>query len=498
MVSAWNVGAVSDDHQLIRAYLRERGQGLQIAAMGFDVVRSSPDFLEVFVTGEQISWLTRNGFRMEKMDLSEVIDESVVGKTDVGLYHTYAEVQSELRQIEQAHGNIAKVYIIGKSIEGRDILAIKISDNPTMEEPTEPEVLYMGCHHAREWISVEIPMYLANYLVNNYGADPNTTKLVNERETWIVPIVNPDGLVYSQTVYTMWRKNKRDNNNNGVFERSYDGVDLNRNYGYKWGYDDVGSSPYPGDETYRGKSAFSEPETQAIRALVLQHNFTFSISFHSYGETMLFPWGYANADTPDDKLFNDVGARMAVFNGYAYGNAKDGIIYNTNGDSDDWLYGDRGTLAYTFELATMFVPPENQIEQIWLRNRNASLYLLQIADNPHQIYPSIRVVTDKTSYSKGDTMKVGLNLANPQGAINVGVGIWIDLPNGAKYWVVQAPSVTLPKSFSYSNPAWQMYTLPSLQLGDYSWHAVIADPSTYYVLSESIAPWSFNSSSFSS
>jgi hypothetical protein len=290
----------------------------------------------------------------------------------------------------------------------------------------------------------------------------------------------------------MWRKNKRDNNNNGAFDLSYDGVDINRNYGYKWGYDNIGSSPYPGDQDYRGKYAFSEPESQAIRDLALQHNFVFSISYHSYGELIIYPWGYANKDTYDDRLFTDIAAKMAYFNGYTYGNPKDGVIYNTNGDSDDWLYGDRNTLAYTFELGTMFIPPENQIEQIWLKNKYASLYLLQIADNPRQIYPSIKVYTDKINYWKGDIMKVGVNLTNPDGAINVGIGIWADLPNGSKYWVVQEPWVTVPTGFSYSNSAWKSYTLPSLQPGGYSWHAMIVDPTTYYILSESIAPWTFS------
>jgi len=258
-----------------------------------------------------------------------------------------------------------------------------------------------------------------------------------------------------------------------------------------WGYDNQGSSPYPWDETYRGAYAFSEPENQAIRNLALQHEFVFAISYHSYGQLMIYPWGYVDEDTSDHKLYTDIAAKMAEFNGYVYGNAKDDIIYNTNGDSDDWFYGDRGTLAYTFELGTMFIPPESQIETIWLRNKGASLYPLKIADDPHQIYPFINVYTDKTSYSEGDTMEVGLNLTNPQDAINIGIYVWVDLPSGGKYWVVRKPWANLPKGFDYSNSAWKSYTLPSISPGDYSWHAIVIDPSTKYVLNESIAPWTF-------
>jgi carboxypeptidase T len=483
--------ALTEQPALAKIHIKNQNDVEEIAAMGFDVIESKPGFLKVLASREQISRLERSGLKVEYLSLSEVVDESVVGKADAGLYHTYAETVAELHQIEASHGNIAKLFVIGKSIQGRDILAIKISDNPGVEEAEEPEVLYMGCHHADEWISVEIPMYLANDLVNNYGVDPAIKRLVDERETWIVPIVNPDGLEYSQTVDTMWRKNMRDNDGDSVFEPSHDGVDLNRNYGYKWGYDNIGSSPNPWDETYRGKSAFSEPETQAVANLAVQHDFVFSISYHSCGELITYPWGYANLDTADDKLFTDVAARMAHFNGYTYGNAKDGVIYNTNGDSDDSLYAYSGTLAYTFELGTALIPLETQIEQIWLKNRDASLFLLQIADNPRQIYSAIRVYTDKTEYSQGDEMKVGLELTNPGNAIVVGIRVWIDLPSGNKYWVAWEPYVNLPQGFSYSNAAWKSFVLPSLQPGNYSWHAMVVDASTEYVLSESKAPWVF-------
>ncbi|MFB3889999.1 MAG: M14 family metallopeptidase [Candidatus Bathyarchaeia archaeon] len=482
-------GEGTDTYKLVKVYLNNIGQYAEIATTGFDVIKATTEYLEVFASQEQISWLTQNNFKTEEMDLAEVVDQTAAGKADVGLYHTYAEAQSELYQIEQAHGSIAKVYVIGKSLENRDIMAIKISDNPQLMEPSEPAVLYMGCHHAREWISVEMPMNLAHYLVDNYGTDANVTKLVNERETWIVPIVNPDGLVYSQTSYTMWRKNKRDNNGNGIFDRYYDGVDVNRNYGYKWGYDDVGSSWYPGDETYRGASAFSEPETQAIRALALQYNFVLSVSFHSYGETMIFPWGYANLDTPDDALFNAIGAKMAVYNGYVYGNAKDGVIYNTNGDSDDWLYGERGTLAYTFEVATQFIPPENQIEPIWQENKNASLYLLEIADNPRQIFPSFRIYTDKTNYNVGEPMQVHVRVKNLAAAAPARATIKLVLPDGSQYGPLLDMTVTIPAGYDSGEYLWNQFTIPSVPSGNYQWVAELRNPSTGTLISQSIWRW---------
>ncbi|UCG45129.1 MAG: zinc carboxypeptidase [Candidatus Bathyarchaeota archaeon] len=480
------------DHQLVRVYGADVESTLlykQMLMMDIDIIYSESGVLKALVTKEQKSWLTENGLQVEQLDLTELFDPSVFGVAGAGLYHTYNEVELELHQIELTHGSIAKVFDIGNSIEGREIWAIKISDNPSIEENGEAAVLYMGAHHAREWISVEVPMNLAHYLVNSYGHDPRITNLVDEREVWIVPMVNPDGVEYSQQVYQMWRKNKRDNNRNGHFDPSVDGVDNNRNYGYMWGYDNEGSSPYTWSEMYRGAYAFSEPENQAIRNLVLHRDFVFAVSYHSYGQLMLYPWGYIDADTPDHKLYTDIAAEMARFNGYTFGNAKDDVIYNTNGDADDWLYGERGTLAYTFELGTMFVPPESQIEQIWLNNREPALYLLEIADDPCQIYPAINIYADKSDYSPGDSMEVGLNLTNPQDEVEVGVYVWVDRPNQSKYWILQEPQITIPAGVEYSNPIWRTFSLPLLPAGNYSWHAVVVDPATEYILSESLYHW---------
>jgi hypothetical protein len=492
----WSHAHENDDveksnYVLLKININDEDQIPIIQSIVTNLIEVKPNYVKAFTLEKHIVELENIGFKIDVLDLSEVIDQSIFGVLDAGLYHTYDEMVTELSQIESNYPSIAKVFDIGDSIEGRDILAIKISDNPDVDEVDEPDVLYMGATHAREWISVEIPMYLAYHLVINYGVDPNITKFVDEREIWIVPMVNPDGVEYSQQVYQMWRKNKRDNDDDGYFERSYDGVDVNRNYGYMWGYDDYGSSPYPWSETYRGEYAFSEPENQAIRNLALQNDFIFSISYHSYGELIIYPWGYIDADTDDHKLFTDIAEKMAEYNGYTYGNAKDGVIYNTNGDVDDWLYGEMGTLAYTFELATMFIPPESQIDDIWLQNKDASLYLLEIADDPKKIYPSINIYTDKTQYIEGDTMEVGLTLTNPHDAIQVGVYIWVESPEGTKIWVVRKPSVMLPQGLIFDDSTWKTYALPPVQVGEYLWHAAIVDPSTLYILSESISPWTF-------
>jgi len=183
-----------------------------------------------------------------------------------GAYHSYGELESELKQLAAGYPSIVRLSSLGQSLEKRNIYALKISDHPGQRE-NEPKVAFLGCHHAREWISVEVPLEIASYLIRNYENDERVKAIVNSSEIWIIPLVNPDGLDYSILNYRLWRKNRR-LNDNGSF-----GVDLNRNYSFYWGADDLGSSPLPSSETYRGEQPFSEPETSAIRDLFLNVNF---------------------------------------------------------------------------------------------------------------------------------------------------------------------------------------------------------------------------------
>ena len=210
-------------------------------------------------------------------------------------FHTFDQMIDEMNAVIANHPEIALLEDIGDGYEktvgkgDNDIWVLKISDNVQVDED-EPEVFYMANMHAREIITPEIILYFMNYLVDNYGTDPYVTYLVNNREIWLCPTFNPDG---HEFVFTganpgngydpmWWRKDKRDNNNNGIFETwdwgdGPDGVDLNRNFGYKWGNDDIGSSPDPNEATYRGTGPFSEPESHAIQKFVEKHNFIINL-----------------------------------------------------------------------------------------------------------------------------------------------------------------------------------------------------------------------------
>jgi hypothetical protein len=177
------------------------------------------------------------------------------------------------------------------------------------------------------------------YLLEHYDTDPEIKYLLDNTELCFVPCVNPDGYIYNQTTDPQgggfWRKNRR-NNGDGTF-----GVDLNRNYGYKWGYDDTGSSIDPVSETYRGTKGFSEPETSAIKHFCEANQFKVALNFHTYGNLFIYPWGYSDALA--DPSMAIIGKHLTRENNYTYGTGSETVNYTVNGDSDDWMYGENVT-----------------------------------------------------------------------------------------------------------------------------------------------------------
>lgn len=301
------------------------------------------------------------------------------GPPDAGLYHTYAEIVTELRQLQSNFPAISQVQELGTSIEGRKILALKISDNAAVEED-EPEILFIGGHHAREWIAVDVPFFLAKYLLENYDQDPRIRSLIDNGEIWIIPLLNPDGHQYSVTSNRLWRKNRR-NNGDGTF-----GVDLNRNYSYEWG--GPGSSGDTFSEIYRGPRAFSEPETGIVRDLANRHNFVAMISYHNYSQLVLFPWGHTNSPAPDRTLLDQLATSLAdsIFGVHAvrYTPQQSSDLYLASGDATDWLYGETRAPSFTIELRPRssrpgFILPESQIQPTFEENLPAALWLIQWA-----------------------------------------------------------------------------------------------------------------------
>ena len=295
-------------------------------------------------------------------------------------YHDYMGVVATLDAIESDHSSIAEVYDIGDSWEttvgeaNRDILAVKISDNPGLEED-EPEVLIIARLHANEAPPTEIALEFAEDLTDLYGVDTRVSWLVDNREIWIIPAANPDGMDYAMTVDDTWRKNRRLN-----WDGTY-GVDLNRNFDGSqdgsilgaWG--GVGTSDIPSSLIYCGEYAFSEPETQAIRDLVLCHDFQLAIDFHWAANWVMWPWGYTTDLPPDNDDLVRIGTELSEVTGYYA--SQSSIMYPTAGDSCDWLYGGEDVYSYCVEVGGWWSPGE--IMQDLPNNVAAAMLLAEIA-----------------------------------------------------------------------------------------------------------------------
>ncbi len=304
-------------------------------------------------------------------------------------YPDYSQIENALFQLNSSYSSICALHAIGKTYEGRTIWALKISDNPNVDEDDEPDILIMGEHHAKELISAVIPLMFAESLVHNYSSNPEVREYVDSNEVWVVPVVNPDGYEYAVQGHLDWRKNRRPVDVNGDGVPDGVGVDLNRNYAHHWG--EQGVSHDPQSDIYCGPAPFSENETRAIRNLVLSHHFVFSVSFHSYGQIIYYPWGNSIDPPPMDRsLMEAIAKQMSGYNLYRVMEGKE--TYSTTGDSDDWLYANTSCLPFTIELGKEFVPPPQYINEIFMKNDGALLYLLSISHNPY-----LALSTDKTN-----------------------------------------------------------------------------------------------------
>jgi len=409
--------------QIVKVYVSGRQKVAELANMGLDIAEVKKNYVVLVLSKTDLRDLETRGFKYRVMvdDANSLLAPFRSGT--LKKYHSFEQVEKIMKDAEKNYPDICKLEVIGKSFEGRSIYAMNISGNVTGKTAAakKPACLFMGLHHSREWISVEVPLALLIELTEKYAKDENVKKLVDEHDIWIVPVASPDGLIYSQTKSTMWRKNRRLN-----ADKSY-GVDLNRNYGYQWG--NVGASNSPGSDTYHGTKAFSEFTSQAIKALAEREKFRTSVSFHSYSELVLYPFGYGyDIPCPDKKLLSELAAEMAKFNGYTPQNSAD--LYPAMGDSDDWLYGTAGALAFTFELGSQFVPNDAEVDKICADNVKACLHLIGKASSVHASnHPDFSSRTQRAvstylydvnvSQGKDENAKVQLiNMLNPANDTN--------------------------------------------------------------------------------
>ncbi|MFE9874881.1 M14 family zinc carboxypeptidase [Streptomyces sp. NPDC005784] len=398
--------------------------------------------VEVYVTDQQARKLEKQGVDLAEHTLSAKAENRVEGAAQ-GVFRPYSgkgNLQEEIIRTGQANPGLTKVVSIGKTLNGQDILALKLTKGAkTTRDGAKPSVLYMSNQHAREWITPEMTRRLMHYYLDNYATNKRIKKIVDSTELWFVLSANPDGYDYTfkDADARQWRKNLRDVNGDGVISTG-DGVDLNRNFAYKWGYDDEGSSPNPTSETYRGASPSSEPETRALDAFEKRIGFTYGINYHSAAELLLYGVGWQVATpTPDDVLYKALAGTPENSAVPGYHPQVSSELYTTNGEADGHAGNVNGMAMFTPEMSTcetasdldpndawnaadcasVFTFPDDEklIEQEFEKNVPFALSVAETAAHPDR--PSSSVGLDapdftpaafSTSYSRGADQEVSV------------------------------------------------------------------------------------------
>jgi hypothetical protein len=379
-----------------------RPQLRDLIRQGYDVaaVRQAPGGVEadLVLSRSEFARLRGQGIQIDtkknrdgKTATQLAAEQAASGFTVWRSYDEPGGIRDELYQIAQANPQRVKLEVIGHTLQGREIIALKVTQGAGIPDGTRPAVLYNADQHAREWISVEVNRRLLHYILDNYGTNADVTDLVNNRELWFVLVANPDGYQYTFDVERLWRKNLRDNDGDGQITNA-DGVDLNRNFDEHWNYDDEGSSSQFSSETFRGTAPASEPETQAMQGLLDRIHFKFMVNYHSYGQLLLYSFGW-QVQTPsaDDPIFLALSGTDAnpAIPGFDPGVGAD--LYTTNGETTDYAHAKANTLAWTPELGEgipgngfVFPDDEELVQQEFLNTLPFDLDVAKSAANPAQ------------------------------------------------------------------------------------------------------------------
>ncbi|MGI9013320.1 MAG: M14 family zinc carboxypeptidase [Phycisphaerales bacterium] len=357
-----------DGHKVVRVVLTNRKQLETMLTISPDVWSEGIGLgiMDFRIPPDRMNALKRSGIGYEVLidDLGVLIDNERQPADPLNggwftSYHSTDEIHGYLDVLDGVNPDITETFIAGQTLEGRDIKGIRIGGGNG-----NPAMVVQGGQHAREWIGPAVVTYLADHLIRRYGSDDEVTRLVDNVEWIIVPLINADGYEYTRGPNRMWRKNRR-NNGNGTF-----GVDLNRNWAFGWGLDS-GSSGNSNSDTYRGTAPFSEPETTVMSNFILANPQTaVHIDVHSYGQWLLAPWGYTEDLPPDHDLYQELGQglqdviRSVHGRTYVHGPAST-TLYLASGIAPDWGYGELDAIGFTFELRDTgqngFILPPDQI-----------------------------------------------------------------------------------------------------------------------------------------
>ncbi|KES04183.1 peptidase M14 [Streptomyces toyocaensis] len=366
----------SEEVKVFRADVTREQVPLLLAAGqdGHELGEQVPDrgtaTVEVYLTDGQAEKLEKQGVDLTEHTLSARAESRVEDAAE-GVFRPYGGkggIQEEILRTARQHPGLTKVVSIGKTIKGQDILALKLTKKAKRtRDGSKPAVLYMSNQHAREWITPEMTRRLMHHYLDAYGTDKRIRRIVDTTELWFVLSANPDGYdhTFADDDNRLWRKNLRDVNGDGVIGTG-DGVDLNRNFPYKWGYDDEGSSPSPTSQTYRGASPGSEPETKAVDAFQKRIGFTYGINYHSAAELLLYGVGWQVATpTPDDVLYEALAGTPGNSAIPGYHPQLSSELYTTNGEADGHAANVNGMAMFTPEMSTCQTASEADPDDEW-------------------------------------------------------------------------------------------------------------------------------------
>ena len=311
-------------------------------------------------------------------------------------FRTPAQVDADINTLASTYPSLTSIVTLGTTlgspgVPGKPIRALKISSTPAVNDPTKGDVVFMALIHAREWITGETVIYIADKLLSQYAVNTAIKNDIDRLQVWIIPVCNPEGFDYTHTGTNcsstsdprMWRKNRKDNGD-GTF-----GVDLNRNWGYQWGLLS-GSSDITSYDTYHGTAAFSEKETQILRDFVTTlSNLKTSVSYHSFSELYLRPWAYTTADPPGEPTLKSIAQRnISVIQSVHNHVYSENIGYTSSGEASDYIWDRNRAAAFSPELRPTatgiggFCPPASEILPCAEENYPAAVALIHDAARP--------------------------------------------------------------------------------------------------------------------
>jgi len=439
-------------HSKVRVYVSGKSDIDRITSqdLHFDHAETSENYMETWLSENEISLLKKSGVSyqiliedwetyynsLEKMSASEIRDaiqlsilefnvsHSIYGS--MGGYMTFNEVLNKIDSMRIEYPNlISQKFSIGQTVQSREMWTVRVAKNP--DAPAgRPEVWFHSLIHAREPLSMHQNIYFIYWLLENYNIDPVATYILNNRELYFTPVFNPDGYEYNRTTNPngggFWRKNRKQFGGNTY------GVDLNRNYGiYQfWNSANNGSSTDSTSDTYRGKSPFSEPETQNAMNFVNSRNFKGILSYHTYGNYLIRPWGYVDAPSPDERIYQNISQDMVLDNHYTLGRSNQTVNYGVRGVTDDWYYNDSGhskAFAMTPEVGTGsdgFWPLQSRILPLAKQNVSQNIYFAMFS-GPFMNANSFKLNSEFYSPGEQGSLKVYLKNKGLENAQNVKV-----------------------------------------------------------------------------